>query len=302
MSMESSSELIGAIEEIGMREIILSSNNPRNEVADINELIISISKIGLLQPIVVRTVDNHFEVVAGVRRYSACRKLGWRKISCHVVELDDKSAFEVALIENLHRCSLSILEESLSFKKYVSDFGWGSVSELAKKISKSPSYVSKRISLLELPSEVVNLISQSEIVVSAAEELHALKDKQKQHELAVKISTNHLSSKKVRQLVSDISNHYNMFDEIIESEGYLRSNSSNEQQHNLYKSIDKAIITLKIAVKKLVSLIENIDNWILYEILMQHKNSLVVQIDILIKERKKLKGIFPRGIYRDTLP
>jgi ParB family chromosome partitioning protein len=84
MSVETSSELIGAIEEIGMREIFLSSNNPRNEVDDINELIVSISKIGLLQPIVVRTVNNHFEVIAGVRRYSACRKLGWIKniMSC----------------------------------------------------------------------------------------------------------------------------------------------------------------------------------------------------------------------------
>jgi ParB family chromosome partitioning protein len=275
-----------------MREIFLSSNNPRNEVDDINELIVSISKIGLLQPIVVRTVNNHFEVIAGVRRYSACRRLGWRKISCHVVELDDKAAFEVALIENLHRRSLSVLEESLAFKKYISDFGWGSVLELAKKISKSPSYVSKRISLLELPPEVVNLISQSEIDVSTAEELLSLKDKQKQHELAVKISTNHLSSKKVRQLVSDSSNHYQTFDEITESEGYLVSYGSNDRQRNFYRSIDKTIITLKIAVKKLVSLIENEDNWLLYEILIQHKNSLVVQIDILIKERKKVNKIF----------
>jgi ParB family chromosome partitioning protein len=180
----------------------------------------------------------------------------------------------------------------LAFKKYISDFGWGSVSELAKKISKSPSYVSKRISLLELPPEVVNLISQSEIDVSTAEELLALKDKQKQHELAVKISTTHLPSKKVRQLVSDSSNHYQTIDEITESEGYLVSYTSNDQQRNLYRSIDKVIITLKIAVKKLVSLIENTDNWLLYEILMQHKNSLVVQIDILIKERKKVNKIF----------
>lgn len=293
MSMESSSEIIGAIEEIDIREIILSPNNPRNDVDDINELIVSISKIGLLQPIVVRTVENHFEVIAGMRRYSACRKLGWRKISCHVVELDDKGAFEVALIENIHRRSLSILEETMAFKKYVSDFGWGSVSELAKKISKSPSYVSKRIRLLELPPEVVNLISQSVIDVSIAEELLTIKDKQKQHDLALMISERHLSSRKVRQLVNNFSYYQDNTDSDMKSEQNLKSYSIIEHQHDFIRSIDKAIIALKIAERKLICVMENAEEeWIQYEIMMHHKNMLAAQIDILLKERKKAKKLF----------
>ena len=287
------SKLIGSLEDIYVNEITPSPNNLRNNINGLEELIESISKFGLLQPIVVRNVENHFEVIAGVRRYSACRKLGWRKITCHVVELDDRTAFEVSLIENIQRNSLSILQESMAFKKYVSDFGWGSVSELANKISKSPSFVSKRIRLLELPSEIIDLISTSAIDVSAAEELLSLKDKQKQYDLAILLHNRHLSTRKIRQLVGDFAKTNYKTDQTTESEQYLESYSTSENQHDLYRVVDKAIITLKITVRQLISIIENTeDSWIIYDILMQHKNMLEKQIDILIKERKKLKTLF----------
>jgi ParB family chromosome partitioning protein len=293
LKVESYSELIGSIEDINIHDIILSSNNPRSEINSIEELIESIKKFGLLQPIVVRNVENNFEVIAGVRRYTACRKLGWRKISCHIVDLDDRTAFEVSLIENIQRNSLNIMQESMAFKKYVTELGWGSVSELAKKISKSPSYVSKRIRLLELPQEVVNLISDSALDVTTAEELLTVKDKHKQHELALLLQNGHLSSRKVRQMVGNISAYDSKIKQNMESEEYFESFSTIEQQHDMYKCIDKAIITLKIAVRQLISIIENTeDSWIIYEILMQHKNMLVTQIDILIKERKKVKRLF----------
>ena len=105
----------------------------------VEDLADSIKKIGLLQPIVVRTTEGSegFEIVAGNRRYSACRQLGWRKITCHIVELDDKGAFEIALAENVQRQTLNPVEEGLAFRKYVNEFGWGGVSELAQKISES---------------------------------------------------------------------------------------------------------------------------------------------------------------------
>ena len=102
------------------------------------------AKTGLLQPIVVRTNNlGSFEVVAGNRRFSACKKLGWRKISRHLVELDDKSAFEVSIVENVQRHTLNPIDESLAFRKYVEQFGWGGISELSQKLSKSTSYVCK---------------------------------------------------------------------------------------------------------------------------------------------------------------
>jgi len=253
--------------------------------------------MGLLQNIVVRTVDDHYEIIAGVRRYHACRKLGWKKIPCNIVELDSKAAFEISLVENIQRHSLTVLQECTAFKKYVTDFGWGSISDLAKKLSKSPSYISKRMRLLELPAEVLRLISDSEIEISSAEELLTIKDKLKQHQMAVLVQDHHLSSKQVRQMVNNNSAYDdNNIDTFLESEIDFQSYYPIEDQYVLLRSIDKAIIALKDAVRKLISLIQNDDEkWILNEVLRQHKNMLVTQIDILIKQRRKaLKLLHPK--------
>jgi ParB family transcriptional regulator, chromosome partitioning protein len=64
-----------------------------------------------------------------------------KKIPCHILELDDKNAFEISLVENIHRKTLSPIEEAEAFKAYISDFGWGGMSDLATKIGKSKSYI-----------------------------------------------------------------------------------------------------------------------------------------------------------------
>jgi ParB family transcriptional regulator, chromosome partitioning protein len=68
----------------------------------------SIQQKGLLQTILVRTLDGYFEIVAGTRRFCACKALGWKKIACPIIELDDKQAFEVSLVENIQRKTKSI--------------------------------------------------------------------------------------------------------------------------------------------------------------------------------------------------
>jgi ParB family chromosome partitioning protein len=77
---------------------------------------------------VVRPANDRFEIVAGNRRYKACQSLKWKKIACHIFDLDDKHAFEFSIIENVQRQTLSVLEERQAYKMYVADFGWGGVS------------------------------------------------------------------------------------------------------------------------------------------------------------------------------
>jgi len=146
--------------------------------------------------------------------------------------------------------------------------------------------------LLHLPEEVLKLISESEIEISTAEELLTIKDKQKQHQMAVLANDHHLSSRQVRQMVNKTST----CDENIEAYIDFQSSYPVENQYVLLRSIDKAIIALKNAVRKLISLLQNDDErWIFSEILIQHKNMLVTQIDILIKQRRKaLKLLHPR--------
>ena len=166
-------DLNGAVQDVSISNIIQPLTSLRSSTNDIQDLADSISNVGLLQPIVVRTIESseRFEIVAGNRRYSACRHLGWRKITCHIVELDDKESFEVALTENVQRQTLNPVEEGLAFRKYVNEYGWGGVSDLAQKISKSPSYVCRRMKLLELPKDVLDLITESRIYTAAPEEL-----------------------------------------------------------------------------------------------------------------------------------
>jgi ParB family chromosome partitioning protein len=281
--LASSSEIIrGFIEDIDIAELKQSSNCFRLSLNDINDLAKSINQKGLLQAIVARTKEGYFEVIAGNRRLNACKFLGWRKIPCQIVELDDKEAFEVSLIENIQRRTLNPIEEAKAFKTYVDDFGWGGIAQLAENIGKSSCYITKRISLLDLPTDIRDSIVNSDISPSTAEELIFIKDRQQQSELANVISKRHLSIRKVREILSDNEN-----DQILKSS--IHQNKYDDQMEKMLRSFDKCITGLKIAQNRLGTVIETIDdNWIINEILMEHKNMLHTQIDLLIKQKKRL--------------
>jgi ParB family chromosome partitioning protein len=197
--------------------------------------------------------------------------------------LDDKAAYEVSIIENVQRSTLNPIEEGLAFRKYVNEFGWGGVSELAQKLSKSTSYICKRIKLVELPRNVRELISKSEINVSIAEELITIADKRTQSKLTELIHEKNLSSRMVRKIVRGLETKN------LDKDAFYQSTSRSDNEI-IHKSFDKAIITLRISIKRLATIIENVDDkGMLYDILMQHKHMLHQQIDLLIKEKRKYK-------------
>src|SRR5919206_1897699 len=134
-------------------------------------LICSIREHGLLQPILIRPLVHGFEIVAGHRRFKACRSLRWRFIPCKLREMSDKQAYEIQLTENIQRKSMDPIEEAEAFRRYVIDFGWGGVSELAKKIGKSEEYVSHHMQLLKLPEEIKQKIVSNSLKVSQAIEI-----------------------------------------------------------------------------------------------------------------------------------
>src|SRR5438034_3092808 len=134
----------------------------------------SIREHGLLQPILIRPLIHGFEIVAGHRRFQACRSLRWRFIPCKIRDMSDKQAYEIQLTENMQRKAMDPVEEAEAFRRYVMDFGWGGVSELAQKIGKSEEYVSHRIQLLKLPDDIKNQVITSRLNVSQAMELTTL--------------------------------------------------------------------------------------------------------------------------------
>ena len=292
-----SNELAGSVEDINLSEIVLPPSLLRSNLNGVEELAESIKQVGLLQPIIVR-VNNSlcFEIVAGCRRFNACKKIGWRKITCHVVELDDKTAFEVSLIENVQRQTLNPIEEGLAFRNYVNKFGRGGVSDLAEKISKSPGYVSKRIRLLELPDSVIDLLSKCEISISAAEELLPV-SRDDQTKISIVIQNKKLPLRKVRELVKN-----NRITADSDSLSAKLDDNPLYAKNRILKSIDKSIITLRIAVKKLGSIMEGIeDDWIFYGILLYQRNILISQIDQLIKQKRKYKKPYFDRHLRDCL-
>jgi len=277
-------ELNLSLEELDIIDIAASTNQLRAALNNLDELAESISKIGLLQPIVVRSnSSNKLEVVAGNRRLNACKMLGWRKITCHLVKLDDKQAFEASIVENVQRNTLNPIEEGLAYRKYVREFGWGGVSELAEKLSKSTSYICKRIKLTELPKEMIDLLSKSELSVSIGEELLPIANKRTQSILTEIVKERQLSSRTVRKLVKSLVNK-NL------DEDLLYQFNDRTEYDDICKIFDKIIISIKLLIKKLAAIIETVeDKWIIYEVLMQHKHRLHEQIDLLIKERRKYK-------------
>jgi ParB family chromosome partitioning protein len=285
--LKSNSLLIhGIIDDIDIHKIKDSTNSIRHnlDVEEDDELAISIKQNGLLQPIVIRPKQINFEIVAGSRRLLACKKLGWKKITCHVIEVDDKAAYEISLSENVQRKTLSPIEEAKAFKAYVTDFGYGGISELASRVGKSPSYITKRIRLLSLHSDILDSITNSVIHTSTAEELSYVKDKSKQQKLASLISEGRLSIKETRGLLKNIDKE--PIDICLE---YQSEGGADRIQKRL-DVLNKSIIVLRIAMNRLGTIIETIENdWIFKEILMQHKNVINNQIDLLIKEKRKFK-------------
>ena len=166
------------VEQIEMKMIHHSSFAVRDKFQRYSEdnesLVTSIREHGLIQPILIRPLSHGFEIVAGHRRYQACKSLRWRFIPCKIREMTDKQAFEIQLSENIQRKSMDPIEEAEAFRWYVIDFGWGGVSDLAKKIGKSEEYVSHRIQLLKLPEEIKKKIASQLLNVSKAIEISAI--------------------------------------------------------------------------------------------------------------------------------
>lgn len=272
----------GVIEDLPISEIKLPINQLRSQ-QNLDELSISIAQKGLLQPIIVRTVDNKpfYEIVAGCRRYLACKKIGRRKVTCEITDLNDKEAFEVSIIENVQRMTLAAMDEAKAFKTYVSDYGWGGVSELAAKLGKSVSYVTKRIMLLNLPKKVKDSIIECTLSPSVAQELIYLQNGEDSTHLAKLIVNRHLTTKNVRKMVMGMNNDKNIEEPFVE---HITLDSVKKQ-----RSFDKTIITLRIAMNRIGNIINEVDDdWIIHETLMQHKRRLHEQIDVLIKQRKKM--------------
>ncbi len=286
-TLNNGSRLFGEIENILIVNIRVPSNNLRiSNSLNIEKIANSIRQHGLLQPLVVKPRSEHFEIVAGYRRFLACKSLHWKKIPCHIVNLDDMQTFEVAMVENIRRKSFTPLEEANAFKIYVSDKGWGGVTDLSNKIGRSQSSIIRRIGLLDLPKDVLNRIKKSELSPSTAVELFRVKDPVKQSHLAKLVARQHLTTKRVRGMVNNDMMLNNQPDTVIRSQ---------------LRAFDRSIIVLRVALNKIVTIMDEEDeeDMLIRELLLHQRNVLHQQIGILLKCKKKYEKRILR--YRNVM-
>ena len=287
--MHPGNPLTGFLDSLEIKRISPSKRALRREMGSLGELVASIAEKGLLEPIVVRPSGESFEVVAGNRRLEACKRLGMRSIPCHVVDLDDKESFEVSLVENIQHETMNAVDEAEAFKRYVDDYGYGGVTELAERIGKSQGYISNRIRLLALPDGVKEEVIRRRITPSVAQELVSLEE-ESACEIVEIIRSQHLTMREVRRIVKGRNQHGLRFAGIPGSadlDAHLPDFSEKRTQE-VDRALAKAIASLRMDMYRLGEVIGDVsDQWVIAEMLRQSRQALNEQIDSLLRFRKK---------------
>ena len=157
-----------------------------------------------MQPIVVRPYNGSYQIVAGERRYRACKQLGLKTIPTIIKNLSDEEVTEISLIENIQRQELNPIEEARAYKRLVDEFGL-TQEEIAKKVSKSRPFIANFLRLLNLSKEVLDLVEKGDISVGHARALLTLNDPSMQFIVASKIINENLTVRETEKLTKKMS-------------------------------------------------------------------------------------------------
>jgi ParB family chromosome partitioning protein len=206
--------LPGAVEEgFGLLEIPVEAvapnpRQPRTTFEDeaLEALALSIREVGVLQPIVVRRAGNGFELIAGERRLRAAKLAGLATVPAVIRESDDAESLREALIENIHREDLNPIELAEAFRELLEELGLKQET-LAERLGMSRSHIANTIRLLQLPTEVQQLLAERRIQAGHGRALLSLGDVEAQRTLAVRIAAEDVSVREVEELVRNYIDH-----------------------------------------------------------------------------------------------
>jgi len=169
------------INEIAIQEIIPNPHQPRRDFDEEApaELAQSIKQHGIIQPVVVRKTLTCYELVAGERRWRASKLVGLKQIPAVVREYTDAEMMEIALVENLQRQNLNIIEEAIAFRRLIEEFGL-TQEEVSQKIGRSRSMVANIVRLLNLQPEVQAFVSRGTLTMGQVRPLLVLESPEMQ--------------------------------------------------------------------------------------------------------------------------
>ncbi len=154
------SESIGRLLDIDRIEP--NPHQPRRHFGDLSEMVASIKEKGVLEPILVRSVDGKYQIIAGERRYQASRLAGLRHVPCIEVDVDNRGMLEISLIENLQRKDLTPFEEAAAIQRLCDQFRY-THEEIARKLGKSRTVITEALSLNRIPDDVQERCRQADI-------------------------------------------------------------------------------------------------------------------------------------------
>lgn len=192
----------GGTVELNINEIEPNRNQPRKEFSDeaLSELADSILQHGLLQPLLVRPLlSGGYQIVAGERRWRACRMAGLSAVPVLIREMTDSEVMQLALIENLQREDLKPLEEANGFKSLMDEYGF-TQEDVSKTVGKSRPAITNALRLLNLPPDIQSMLESGQMSAGHARTLLSFKDEDAQKKAAKRVLTDGISVRELEKL------------------------------------------------------------------------------------------------------
>ncbi|MDO5540532.1 MAG: ParB/RepB/Spo0J family partition protein [Eubacteriales bacterium] len=228
------------VQEIRIAEIEPNRKQPRKNFDEdsLLELSDSIKQFGVIQPLIVQKKDNHYEIIAGERRWRAAKQAGIKKVPVIIKEYTPQEVMEISLIENIQREDLNPIEEALAYKNLLEEFHLKQ-DEVAERVSKSRTAVTNSIRLLKLDERVQQMVIDDMISTGHARALLSLENKELQNTVAGRIFDEKLSVRETEKLVKSIQ------------KGKIEKKKPEKVNSFVYKDIEekiKAILGTKVAI------------------------------------------------------
>ena len=192
--------------EVDISLIEPNPNQPRTNFKkeELEELAESIKKNGLLQPILVRKIGDKYEIIAGERRWQACKNIGLKTIPVHIKEADDDETIMLALVENVQRSDLNPIEEAYGYRRMM-ERGKMTQSEVAQAVSKGRSTIANALRLLELPEDAQQLLYEERITAGHARAILSVPTKEGRRKLTDKLVEEQLSVRETEAIARLLS-------------------------------------------------------------------------------------------------
>ncbi|MDW3047499.1 ParB/RepB/Spo0J family partition protein [Vibrio sp. Vb1554] len=226
----------GELTDLAIGQLQPGVYQPRKDIAPeaLEELAASIQSQGIIQPIVVRQVENgQFEIIAGERRWRAARQAGLKRVPCLVKKVEDRAAIAMALIENIQREDLNVIEEAQALERLQDEFTL-THQQVADVIGKSRTTVSNLLRLNQLEVDVKGLVADKKLEMGHARALLALEGEQ-QVEVAQQVAKKQMTVRQTEQLVKKCLAPQN------EQKGQQEDTEAEQMSHKLSQLLDAKV-------------------------------------------------------------